>query len=55
MRILAAILIALISTGAAHGQLAKPMREQLVGTWTLVIAEITAANGTKTLAVRAIA
>ena len=49
MRIIAAMLIALLSASAVQAQSNKPLREQLVGTWTLVIAEITAANGTKTL------
>jgi len=49
MRILTAIVIALISTSAAEAQPTKSTREQLVGTWNLVIAEITAANGSKTL------
>ena len=48
-RILVAILGAALWTSAALAQPAKTMREQLVGTWNLVIAEITAADGKKTL------
>ena len=49
LRIVAAILATVLWTSAAAAQPAKTMKEQLVGTWNLVIAEITAANGTKTL------
>jgi hypothetical protein len=52
MRMLAALLGAalwLAAANAATAQPAKTMREQLVGTWNLVIAEITAADGKKTL------
>jgi len=49
MRILAAILAAVLWANAAAAQSVKSMKEELVGTWNLVIAEITAANGTKTL------
>ena len=49
MRVLVAILVAVLWTNAAAAQPAKTMREQLVGTWNLVIAEITAADGKKTL------
>ena len=48
-RILAVLFIAALGTHSATAQLAKSMKEQLAGTWSLVIAEITAANGTKTL------
>ena len=48
MRVLVAILAAVLWTNAAHAQPAKTMRDQLVGTWNLVIAEITAADGKKT-------
>ncbi len=48
-RIVAAIIVAGLWANAAAAQPAKTMKEQLDGTWTLVIAEITAANGTKTL------
>ena len=49
MRILVAILAAGLWTSTAHAQPARTLKEQLVGTWNLVIAEITAADGTKTL------
>jgi len=49
MRIFVAILASILWTQAASAQAAKPMREQIVGTWNLVIAEITAADGKKTL------
>ena len=49
MRISAVVLAVLLGAGAAAAQPAKSMREQIVGTWDFVIAEITAANGTKTL------
>jgi hypothetical protein len=49
MRILAVIVAAGLWTNGALAQPAKTMREQLVGTWNLVIAEITAADGKKTL------
>jgi hypothetical protein len=46
---LIALLAAALWTNAALAQPAETMREQLVGTWNLVIAEITAADGKKTL------
>ena len=49
MRIFAALLGAALCTNAAIAQPAKSLREQLIGTWDFVIAEITAADGTKTL------
>lgn len=49
MRSFAVLLAVALGVGAATAQPAKSMREQLVGTWDFVIAEITAANGTKTL------
>jgi len=49
IRISAVILAAIVGFGAASAQPAKSMREQLVGTWNFVIAEITAADGKKTL------
>jgi hypothetical protein len=49
MRVLVALLVAAFWTNAALAQPAKAMREQIVGTWNLVIAEITAADGKKTL------
>ena len=45
----AVLLAVLLGMGAASAQPAKSLREQLVGTWDFVIAEITAGNGTKTL------
>jgi lipocalin-like protein len=48
-RLFAVLLAALFGVSAASAQPTKSMREQLVGTWDFVIAEITAANGTKTL------
>jgi hypothetical protein len=48
-RLFAVLLAVLFGVSAASAQPAKSMREQLVGTWDFVIAEITAANGTKTL------
>jgi len=53
MRSLAAVLVvmscaAFVSSGAS-AQAAKTLRERLVGTWTFVIAEITSADGKKTL------
>src|SRR6185503_7618377 len=49
IRIAAVLLAAVLGIGAAAAQPAKSMREQLVGTWNFVIAEITAADGKKTL------
>jgi hypothetical protein len=49
MRVIAAFLAAALWTSAAAAQPAKSLRDQLVGTWNFVIAEITAADGTKTL------
>ena len=49
MRISAVVLAVLLGASAAVAQPAKSMREQIVGTWDFVIAEITAANGSKTL------
>jgi len=49
MRISAVVFAVLFGVGAAVAQPAKSMREQIVGTWDFVIAEITAANGSKTL------
>ena len=46
IRVIAAIAAAALWADAAAAQ---SMKDQLVGTWNLVIAEITAANGTKTL------
>ena len=49
MRVLVAILAAALWTNVASAQPTKTMREQLVGTWNFVIAEITQADGKKTL------
>ena len=49
VRISAVLLAAVLGIGAAAAQPAKSLREQLVGTWNFVIAEITAADGKKTL------
>ena len=49
IRIAAVLLAAVLGIGAAAAQPAKSMRDQLVGTWNFVIAEITAADGKKTL------
>jgi hypothetical protein len=48
-RIFAVLVAALFGMSAASAQPVKSLRDQLVGTWDFVIAEITAANGTKTL------
>jgi Lipocalin-like domain len=48
-RCLAAVLIVALGANVAGAQSAKTMRERLVGTWSFVIAEITTADGTKTL------
>lgn len=49
MRISAILLAAAFGMSVAAAQPAKSMREHIVGTWDFVIAEITAANGSKTL------
>jgi Lipocalin-like domain len=46
-RVLATMLAFALGAGAAVAQPAKSLREQLVGTWDFVIAEITAADGKK--------
>jgi Lipocalin-like domain len=46
---LATVLALLLGVSAAAAQPAKMLREQLVGTWSFVIAEITAADGKKSL------
>jgi hypothetical protein len=46
--VLAALGLGLASS-AAQAQAAKTLREQLVGTWNFVIAEVVAADGNKTL------
>ena len=45
----AAALAIALGVGAAAAQPPKTLRERLIGTWTFVIAEITAADGKKTL------
>ncbi len=52
MLILRSILALLLVAGAAGGVLAQStpsLREQLIGTWSFVLAEITAADGSKSL------
>ena len=49
IRIFSALLAAGFLAGSAAAQPAKTMRDQLVGTWQFVIAEITTADGKKTL------
>src|SRR5258707_15230712 len=49
LRILAAALALILSAGAALAQPAKTLREQIVGTWDFVIAEITTTDGRNTL------
>src|SRR6266436_6876414 len=49
MRVLATTLVLGVCASAAVAQPAKTLREQLVGTWNFVIAEITTADGKKTL------
>jgi hypothetical protein len=47
--ILVTVLGFALGVGAAAGQPTKLLRDQLVGTWSFVIAEITAADGKKSL------
>lgn len=49
IRILAATFALVLVAGGAVAQPAKTLRDQLVGTWSFVIAEITTADGKKTL------
>jgi Lipocalin-like domain len=49
MRALASFLMIAFSASALSAQPAKTLREQLVGTWDFVIAEITTADGRKQL------
>jgi hypothetical protein len=49
LRALAALLAILISLDEAAAQPAKSLRQQLIGTWSFVIAEITTADGKKPL------
>jgi hypothetical protein len=43
----AAILVLALSAGAAAAQLAKTLKDQIVGTWNFVVAEVTAPDGKK--------
>ena len=49
MKHLVTVLALALGVTAAVGQPTKLLRDQLVGTWSFVIAEITAADGKKTL------
>jgi Lipocalin-like domain len=49
MRVLAPIFALALGAGTAAAQPAKSLREQLVGTWSFIIAEISSADGKKTL------
>ncbi len=49
IRLLAVALSLAMATGATLAQPAKTLRDQLVGTWKFVIAEITTADGKKSL------
>jgi hypothetical protein len=49
LRILAVLLAIVVPLRSAVAQPAKSLREQLVGTWSFVIAEITTADGKKQL------
>src|ERR1700733_11072520 len=49
MTILVTVLGLALGVGATAGQPTKLLRDQLVGTWSFVIAEITAADGKKSL------
>ena len=46
-RVLAAALLLATMPGAVAAQQPKTLKEQLIGTWTFVVAEITAADGAK--------
>ena len=48
-RILAAIFACGLAASTAPAQQAKSLKDQLIGTWTFVVAEITAADGSKSL------
>ena len=48
-KIVAAVVLASLWMGTAPAQPAKSLKDQLVGTWNFVIAEITTADGKKTL------
>src|SRR6266478_503805 len=48
LRTIAAALLALVvSAGAAAAQPAKSLKDQIVGTWNFVVAEVTAPDGKK--------
>jgi Lipocalin-like domain len=48
LRTIAAVLLALaLSAGAAAAQPAKSLKDQIVGTWNFVVAEVTAPDGKK--------
>jgi hypothetical protein len=47
MRVLVTALTLALGASAAVAQPGKTLREQLVGTWNFVIAEITSADGKK--------
>jgi Lipocalin-like domain len=49
MKILMTVLGLVLGVGAAAGQPSKMLRDQLVGAWSFVLAEITAADGKKSL------
>jgi hypothetical protein len=49
VKILVTVLALALVVGAAAGQPTKGLREQLVGTWSFVIAEITAPDDKKSL------
>ena len=49
VKAVATLIVCGIGASAAVAQPAKTLREQLVGTWNFVIAEITTADGKKTL------
>ena len=49
VRILAPMLVLGIIVNGALAQSARTLKEQLIGTWTFVVAEITAADGSKSL------
>ena len=49
IRPFAVLLLGLLPVGAGNAQSAKSLKQQLVGTWDFVIAEIVSADGKKTL------
>jgi hypothetical protein len=46
-RTIAALLVSMLSAGAAAAQPAASLKDQIVGTWNFVIAEVTAPDGKK--------